>query len=157
MKAAAKRCEEFVCCAATTIARRAAYEKLKHQGSRSASMYIFLDKFVTLVADVVPRSAVERIIPYDLIRSAYISAHEAAPANADEESVVGGFSKGEMSSGREHDALRDSIMADDPLRESFQAGPVVSESTKLYDFDASEYELISNVLSARAPADNFVQ
>eukprot|EP01048_Picozoa_sp_COSAG05_P001871 COSAG05_NODE_68_length_22188_cov_8.265019_3_plen_128_part_00 len=127
MTVVAKRCEDFVCCAATTIVRRAAYEKLKHQGSRSASMYIFLDKFVTLVQDVVPRSAVERIIPYDLIRSAYISAHEAAPTNVDEESVVGAFSQGEISSGRRDiDPLRDSMM-DDPLRDSMLVNNYVEQ------------------------------
>jgi hypothetical protein len=130
MAVVASRCEDFVCCAATTIARCAAKEGLKF-GNGSSTMYIFLDKvrlcgafsvayaqvmcipvlntlrtlqFATLVADVVPRSAIERIIPYDLIRSAYLAAYEpedgAAALYFDEAS--------EASGGR--DELRDSIV-----------------------------------------------
>merc|ERR1711939_1032526 len=85
MSAVAARCEDFAACAATTIVRysasagtRAAQSPGAKSGSytTASSMYIFLDKFAEHVGEVVPRSSIEQVLPYDLIRSAYLAAYE---------------------------------------------------------------------------------
>ena len=101
MSAVSARCEDFVSCAATTIVRCASDAAMPGKSGYYAvgSMYIFLDKvhatslapcggacptadasclqFAAHVGEAVPRSSIERVLPYDLIRSAYLSAYEA--------------------------------------------------------------------------------
>ena len=63
-------------------------------------------QFATLVADVVPRSTVERVVPHDLIRSAYLSAYDA-----DDSEATQYFDEGETAGDTlARDELRDSMM-----------------------------------------------
>ena len=56
----------------------------------------------------------ERIIPYDLVRSAYLTAHKSTGQQAEGDEIT----LGEMSAGTSgQDDLRESMMAD-PLRDS---------------------------------------
>lgn len=41
-------------------------------------IYITVLQFVDHVGTAVPRSSIEQVLPYDLIRSAYLAAYEAS-------------------------------------------------------------------------------